>query len=422
MKWYCDKCKRIHSDEELCPRIKMQLKTDPKLLADVSNFTIVAGEYALISNQVLDEVAQDINKIANTNLGYEGTRQFARDIQVFRRLNEEAFSRSGVFASPENAKSYLQNVTKIAEKTPKTMQAFDSKLTGSAQEVDWLRWKQGELSNLWEKSSLLNGNAPGVDGETVNRFTGKTISRTTIKASACGENTQKNIVQNVHKVEKAINKEYATDKDIVFGTTGTKDAVNKVGLSNPVIEKNTPKQVSNSNDRLKQKIMEGQATTHVTVQQLGKKMAQGAVVGAAVGVTISGITNYIRYRNGEITSSEAFKEVSEDTLKGAITGGGMAAVSIFLPGGAIGYIAGMAIGIYFSKTCTNLLDEIYGKGAYGAILDASGYVYGMTCNLAECMKKIEKNNKMTNNYIAATEQIKKDIDENFDIFEKMKGE
>ena len=32
MKWYCEKCATIHDDNELCPKIKLQLKNNKNLL------------------------------------------------------------------------------------------------------------------------------------------------------------------------------------------------------------------------------------------------------------------------------------------------------------------------------------------------------------------------------------------------------
>lgn len=419
MKWYCEKCKKIHMNDELCPRIRKQLKEHPELLSEAATFTTVAGQEVLVTSQLLDKVAQGINKLAGTHLSYEGTQQFARDIQVFKRLNEEAFSRSGVFSSPENAKAYLENVLKVAKDKPGALRSLESKLTGSSQEVDWLRMNQGKLSSLVKKSTLLNGNAPGVDGVTVNRFTGKEISRTTIKAS---KNPMTANSTGIKDVAEAIEKGTATEKDIIFGPKGTAAAAKKAGLSNPVIEKNTTKQIQESNKRLMEKIKKGQATTAPTLQQVGQKMAQGAIVGAAVSVTVSGITTYIRYRNGELSGEEAFSNVGEETLKGALVGGALSAVTIFLPAGAVGFIAGMAIGVYFSQACTNILDEVFGKGAYGAILNASGYVYGMTFNLADYYKKIEMNEKKTQKNLAKAAAEQEAIERNFDIFEAMKGE
>ena len=183
MKWYCEKCKKFHEAEEMCPRIKAQLAKHPELLVEAANFATVAGEEVLITSQLLDKAAQGINKLVGTELSFEGTQQFARDIQVFKRLNSEPFSRSGAFSSPEAAKSYFENVLKVSETNTSALSSFEGKLTGYSQEVDWVRMKKGEISSLWQKSTLLENNAPGVDGVTVNRFTGKEISRTTIKAS-----------------------------------------------------------------------------------------------------------------------------------------------------------------------------------------------------------------------------------------------
>lgn len=419
MRWYCDKCKRMHLENELCPKFKAQLVENPQLLTEVANFTSIAGQYALISTQGLDKVAQSVNKMAGTSLTYEGTQQFARDIQVFRRLSEEPFSKSGVFSTAESAKTYLENVQKVAEIKPRAFTSFESKITGYSQEVDWVRLKQGQLSSLWEKSSLLNNNAAGVDGVTINRFTGQEISRTTIKAS---KNQMSPHSTGIKDVQEAIVKGTAKEKDIIFGPKGTEEAARKAGLKNPVVEKNGTEQINTSNKRLEKKIGDGQATAGVTVDQLGKKMAQGAIVGAVVSVTISGITNYMRYKNGEIPMEEAFAEVSEDTIKGTITGAGISAVSIFLPGGPLGVVAGIAVGVYFEKVCSNVLDEIYGKGAYGMILNASGYVYGMTFSLADYYEKIERCNKRTKQNIASAHSVQKEIRDNFDYFEKLKGE
>ena len=419
MKWYCEKCRKIHDDNEMCPKIKVQLAKHPELVTEAADFTIMAGSEVLITSQLLDKTAQGINKLAGISLSYEGTQQFARDIQVFKRLSEEPFSRSGVFSNPESAKNYFENVRRISETSPRALSSFESKLTGYGQEVDWVRMKQGEVSNLWQKSTLLENNAPGVDGVTINRFTGKEISRTTIKAS---KNPMTSNSTGINDVKEAIQKGTATEKDIIFGPEGTEEATKKAGLKNPVVEKNSSGQIQDSNKRLEQKILDGQASTAPTLKQIGSKMLQGAVVGAAVAVTISTITTYVRYKNGELDAREAFEGVAEDTLKGALVGGAMGAVTIFLPGGVIGFVSGLAIGVYFGKVCTNILDEIFGKGAYGAILNASGYVYGMTFNLAEYYEKIEANNRRIKADVARADELQTEIESNFHVFEQMKGE
>lgn len=151
-------------------------------------------------------------------------------------------------------------------------------------------------------------------------------------------------------------------------------------------------------------------------------MLQGAVVGAAVALTVSAISSYARYKMGEIDRETAWKNITEDTADGLLVGAAMGAVTIFLPGGAIGFIAGAAIGLYVSKTCTNLLDEVFGKGSYAAILNSSGYVYGMTMNLAEYYAKIKRHDEHVRENLKQAQSLQQSIDRNFDLFEQMKGE
>lgn len=102
----------------------------------------------------------------------------------------------------------------------------------------------------------------------------------------------------------------------------------------------------------------------------------------------------------------------------------MSGVTVFLPAGPIGFVAGIGIGIgiYFNAACTNLLDEVYGKGAYGEILHASGYVYGLTSSLAEYYERIESNRKVIRESLNKASDIQIQIEKNFDAFEQMKGE
>lgn len=433
MDWYCDNCKKIHKSEELCPRIGEQLKNHPEWIGEVADFTVVAGQETLITSQALDDVAQGINKLIGTELSYEGTKQFTRDIQVFNRLDIERFPIKGYFNTPESAKQFMENATNNQLKNLRT------NLNGMGQEIDWLREQQGSIRNLVQKSELGMNNMPGVDGITYNRFTGKEISRTTVKAFG----TKGGMNTNVQSIMKALKSGRLAPEDIIYAPDGMKDAVldkldkeinnaisnndqntveilQKAKENLKFTEKGSIDSVNKSSDRLTEKIKNGQAITKPTLEQVGKKIGQGAIIGAAVSLTVSSITSYVRYKNGEIDIKEAFSNVSEETIKGALVGGALAGITIFLPGGAIGFVAGVGIGIYVSSVCGNVLDEIYGKGGFGAILDSSGYVYGMTFNLAEYYERIKKNNEATKNNINQANAIQSEIDSNFDIFEKMK--
>ena len=277
MSWYCEKCKCLHNDTDLCPNLRKQLGQHPEWLSEAADFTAVVGQYHLITSNALDSVAQGVNHLVKSNLVYEGTHQFTRDIQVFKRLNTERFCKIGAFASPEAAKSYLENAT------PNQIKNLVGNINGSSQEIDWLRDMQGRISSLLQKSELFNKNAPGVDGVTCNRLTGKTISRTTIKASQ----SHSGINTNVQQIVEAIKLDRLNPDEVVYGVKGTKSCLSdklekeiqyalknnndalaerlaqaKKGLK--VIEKNTTEQVAQNNKRIMDKIGAGKAATYIT--------------------------------------------------------------------------------------------------------------------------------------------------------------
>ena len=430
MKWYCKKCATIHDDNELCPKIKLQLKNNKNLLGEAADFITVAGEHNLITSNNINKILKPISNLLNSDLTYEGTYQVSRDIQVFKRLNEEFFNNCNAFLTPKNAQKYLIEIIKKAiekakntgkseeETVKKAINNFMIKITGASQEVDWLRMMKGRLSNIYNESNLFNGNAAGVDGQTINRITGNPI-RVTVKASI---NPMTKNSTGVQDIQEALLKDTLKENEIVIGPKGIKNALRKAGVDNPVEEINSIKDIRNSNERLLKKIKNGEATTSITGKQLLKKVGQGAIIGGAVSLSISSITNYIRYRNGEIDREEVFKEISKDTINGLLTGGALSGISLFFPPATIGFIAGVTIGIYINKTLSNILDEIYGKGSYKAILNSSGYVYGMTINLLDYYKEISKNIKETKKNINETKEISQRIKNNFDVFEKLKGE
>lgn len=407
MKRYCEKCRKMHEENELCPNISLQLKEHPEWLGEAANFVTIAGEYELVTSNTLDSIAQKVNSAIGSNLYFEGTNQISRDIQVFRRLNEEVFVKAGHFASPESAQKYLQNAT------PGQLTGLIAKINGSGQEVDWVREQASKLSSVLEKSELLNKNAVGVDGVVCNRFSGKEITRVTIKATQ----NQSGLNTNVQQVVKAIKLDRLEANETVYGVEGTRDALDKKLVkeiehakkcgdeqlvqkltkaknSIKVEESGSAETVIQNRDRILEKIKNGKAHTTVTAEQFASKVAQGAVIGAVIELTISSITSYVRFKNGEITKEEAYREIGESTAKGAITGGALSGISLFLPAGIVGLVGGIAVGIYISAVTKNLLDEVFGKGFYEQVLHASGYVYGTSTALVDALQTINANQKI----------------------------
>lgn len=403
---YCERCKNLHGKEELCSDLKNQLQNDPNLISEAMNFTNLAAQHQLISTQALDGVAMSINKIANTGLTFEGSKQCARDIQVFQQLNVDAFKNSGVFNEPKLAQRYVQSGGTSIENNLKR------KLTGTAQEVDWLRNRKGSLTRIFEKAKLVGeetANAPGIDGMVKNRITGKE-SGVSVKNSI----SNKGLGTNVKDVLKAIDKGTINPDDRIVGTKGTKNSVEKMlnkNIDKVVKEGNQElleklkiakdemkvqeignfEDAKNSTERLTNKVKSGEAYSRINSKMVAKQMRNGGVIGAAVSFSTASISNYLKYKNGEITREKAFSEIGQETCSGAIIGSAMGGLSLFFPPGAIGFAAGIAVGMYVSKTTQNVMNEVFGKGAFEQILHSSGYIYGTTMNLKTLLNEIEIN-------------------------------
>lgn len=432
---YCKKCKEVISGTTLCRHQRALLAADPQLLVRAADFVVVAGQHHLITSQSLNVVAEQVNKLAGTNLAHEGTHQLIRDMQVFRQLNVDGFCKSGHFSSAQRAQAYIQGANENSVKS------LGAKLAGAGQEIDWLRQKQGQISSVLWKSKLLGEeltNTPGVDGITINRLTGEQISRTTIKAS---QNVKKSLGTNIGDLIEALRKGTLDPTDEIVGVQSTSEKFQKALAKNilkaeqagdvqfaerlkaaqamKVQELGTDADVRSSVERLKGKMTTGQATSTVTLAEVGRQAANGAVIGAVVALSVSSLTAYLQYRDGEISAEEAFENISRETAKGAMVGAGVAVASLFLPAGAMGFVAGVAVGIYLNAVVSNVLDEIYGRGAYGAILDASGYTYGTTVTIVACIHKIQADQRRIAQLVRHQHNLKVSTKSKLDEFDSI---
>lgn len=401
---YCEQCRDFHEENDLCPKYKELLKKHPEWLGEAANFTNVAAQYQLVTSQALEGVIDTINKVAGTTISRQGTHQVVHDAMTFRQLDVDAFSKIGVFHSPESAKAYAEAVGKS--------KSLMAKLGGTSHEVDVLMRRKGEVSALWSKTELLGEtthNAPGIDGVTkVYKVFGGKETGFSVKSTQYNVTPGHSTISSVfHSIERGDFK----PGQVLEGTAGYKQAffdrlekeiskaqqagdLAKVKQLNQfkntkVIETGTSQSVRTDAERLYQEMVEGEATTQITGGVVAEQMAKGAIIGALVSFSISSVLNYIKYKNGEITEDEAFREIGEDSVKGVITGGAMAGVSLFLPGGVIGYVAGVAIGMYINAVCTNFLDEVFGKGVYEQILHSCGYITGTAKNAGEMLRKYQ---------------------------------
>ena len=406
MIYFCETCRTTHQENELCPNMIKMLKMNPSLLTRAVNFCNISGIYHLVTSQTIDKTAIGVNKLIGTNLRFEGTHQYLKDIRIFDRLHSEAFVRSGHFATNETAQSYLLNATKGQSKT------LNMKIVGAIQEVEWLAHQENKISSLLQKSELYNKHYKGVDGNIINKLTGNEITRVSVK----GASTTGGLTTGSKGIIKALEQGTLKPTETIFANVGMADKFNsniqrsidhaikvgdtakadlllsaKSGLT--IIEKNTVETTKNSLTRVSDKISAGHAFRSLTWGASLKKIGIGALIGGGIALTISGLTNYLRYVQGYISREEAFRNIGLATVKGLLMGATLTGISLFLPAGPLGFIAGLAIGIYVDAVLGNILDEIFGKGAYQEILFSSGYIYATSQNLSDALRQISTDRK-----------------------------
>ena len=143
------------------------------------------------------------------------------------------------------------------------------------------------------------------------------------------------------------------------------------------------------------------------IRALSETQFPSGAVGLAYGITKSAITNFIRYKNGELSKSEMAKSFAKDAVKGSLITCSLAMISF--PAGIPGAIAAMGVAIYLDAVCTNILDEVFGEGLYEQILNASGNITAIAQNAVEQLKDFSVNVRMTEQYNRKSERKLEEI-------------
>lgn len=354
-KYYCEKCGIEHlldSPRGMAhfPRLRGQ---DP---ARFLEFVGTAGTWEFV-RQGLPGV-------------FEGTAQYAGDISVFRRLNEEFLKTTGTFASAENAQAYAREIG--AESFTDLPQHLQNKVQGAIGEVQHLTQRQESL-RYWF-NSLTEGNAKMIDGTSFDLLQMKTQAFQTKASLSLDDPGRVAREFSEHVVENPavhLNGRDFLSRDIVFGAN--KEVLDSYAghtMTNPIEQVGTASDIRETAERLVDKMQAGDAFSSLLVAETLTKIGQGAAIGAAISVGISSYLTYRKYKAGEVSFDEAYRIVGKEGLKGAVVGGTLAGLSLIVPGGIIGLGVGLAVGMSMRR----IIDVGFGEGSYKAILNAEGTV------------------------------------------------
>lgn len=317
----------------------------------------------------------------------ENSQQYLRDTQVFDVLGEK-FSRSGMFQSTESAQDWLNE--RMAVNASNMDQVLRRLQGDGAGEVDALRQVNGSLRGLIHEAKFPTGptgsipsNQAGFDLEIVNRFTGDVVERVQVKSNW---STNPEVLKETVR-DFLSNGAYTTDMTLA-GPQELIDVARDMEVPNKLVVVGDVEGNRLSGERLMGLVESGDAATQgaLSFQGVAERVGEGAVIGAAVAVTLSAIGNFIAYRQGRISGAEAFKEIAVDASRGAVVGGAMGGLSLLFPPGAVGVGIGIVVGMQLRR----IVDIAYGKGAYLDLVRTMGAVEASVRTTADGVAVIER--------------------------------
>lgn len=325
----CNKCGQLHdiNSAEGIKHLSYNLSRED--VQKLVEFTGTAGSYAYITNN---------------------SQQYMRDVQVFEVLKDK-FSHRGMFDSPEAAQSWVHERLAV---NPDNLDQFLRRLQGDgAGEVDAIRQLNGGLKSILFKTDFVRdtsgnipSNTPGIDLQTVNRFTGKVVDEIQVKSnwSQDPEVLKQTLSKFVNSDNYSPNVTLAAPQEVI-------DIAKEMNIPNNLVVVGDTAGNRISGERLLEKIKSRDTSVEgvITLDGVAARVGEGAVIGAAVGLCVSAFGNFMAYRQGRIDGKEAFKNIGVDGSKGAIVGSAMGGLSILFPPGIIGIGIGIAVGMQIRR-------------------------------------------------------------------------
>ncbi len=292
----------------------------------------------------------------------EGTHQFIRDIEIAQLLQEK-FHNMDAYTSADGFKGWLEE--RMSGSNQMKANALNRLQGDGAGEIDFLRAMKGSFRKIIFKPDLVRdasgrvaSNTPGIDLQEINRFTGKVVNTHQVKTLRSLDSINKTL-------KDFVNNNAYDENTVLVGPKELIKAAKKQGLKNPTRVMGSVQKNAKSADALQKKILAGNMAAELTAKAAIEKVAGGALIGAGVSISMASLINFIAYKKGEISKEKLFEEIGKEGAKGAITGGALAGVSLFVPGGMIGVGIGFAVSIPLKK----VLDDSFGDGMFAEVLE-----------------------------------------------------
>lgn len=143
-----------------------------------------------------------------------------------------------------------------------------------------------------------------------------------------------------------------------------------------------------------------QNSSSAAVRAASETNIPAGAIAIAYGITKSGITNFIKYKNGEISKKEAMKYFGKDTVRTSLITCSLSMIAF--PSGLAGIGLTMGVAIYLDAVCTSILDEVFGEGLYEQLLHSSGHILSTAQNSVELLQQLKSNTQMNEQYNRAS--------------------
>lgn len=300
---------------------------------------------------------QDTATIASASkIYYEGIQYV--DNASFWEWITQSYKNSQYIDSAESMKQFINL-------HGNQLKGIQSLLQGKGLEWDVFRDYRPHLLDI--NKLPLNTNAPVSDVSSYNLFSGLS-SDIQVKTSLSNANAVAKGLFNYPETTK-----FAVNQSIY-------DEAVKLGLPKErfikVIPDNQLKEIS---DKRFQDAASGNVEVGISLEGTLKQVGKGALIGAVFYIGVSAISNYRKYKMGQMSFNDFGKQLLKDGTKGGIMGGSMAAINVGVQWSLVqlGLGAGNPIAIpvmiVISYGLKKIIDPMFKDGKYAEILQNMQY-------------------------------------------------
>ena len=333
---------------------KSKKKKNPAQRTGVQNFTYTPDDVFSMMDETSRIIAEEnSSRLSSMGPAASQSEKLTNSVEFWSWMNRN-FSKSEIFASPENMKSYYAS-------TPGHQQFASKVLQGKGYEWDWMQHQRRLFSNIFKSYTAGDvANRPGSD-ITVHDFLSHTDTEQQLKAYTSKnkphlKNTPKDmtVVVNAEKVD--VVKEMGYEDVIAFGD---KDSITA------------------ARDSRLEEMASGKASPSYTVHNVSLTMAKAGMMGFVIGAGTELVISYKKFKAGKITKTQYFKEVFKgggDTgVTSTFTTGLMVPVSATITVAGVSSIIVIPISFVISSSVNKVVAPAFARGDYLKILTEAKY-------------------------------------------------